>query len=358
MVAQPKINTNTEDQFDPEQGVYRDFHYEQFILAHVAKELVGFEPEISLDALDLHSALRSQVRPGTKDGVLPHLVQRYVMMRREGLLPPPGIVRDLGNGRYELLDARQRVESAKFLGVKTMPFYVLQTDDEQILWQIAVAANNELNGEPPSQEDVEKQILAYSMQFPSASAVQMALLFKVNEYFVKAVLTQAKVSDRLTALGFKMPADHPDDQDAKHFVPGTLKRLASIQNDKVLVAAASLVRDAGLRTAEVNTLVSEVNSIRSGEADQIKAIVAKRTNGLGPRINKLRNGGELPPPEHPVQTRLMARAERLARDLVRFKSAAEAEMTDPEAAARFWGYIVTIEASAKRIVGGVIKTTK
>lgn len=343
--------------YDHDQGVYRDYHVEQFLQAHVAKELIGFDAEIPLEKLDLHSSLRAQVRPGTKDGVVPALVQKYVTMRRQGLVPPPGIVHDLGNGRYELLDARQRTEAATFVGAKTMAFYILRTDDEAVLWKVAMAANIDLSGEAPSEDDIERQILAYTTQFQNNSNAATAELFKVNEYYVKDVITRAKVGERLVGMGFKPKALYPDDPEAAYFVPGTMKRLANLRLDSHLKAASQLVKDAGLRTNEVSALVTEVNATRS-EPEGLAVIASKRTNGLSARIVRLNNGGNLPPPENPVQVRLTNKAERLSRDLSRIRTAAEAEMTNPEAAARFWSYIVNIEASARRIVGSVIKVTK
>jgi ParB-like chromosome segregation protein Spo0J len=342
---------------DGEDGAYQDPHIEQFLLNHVDRRFVSYQAAVPLDALELHSSLRAQVRPATKDGVLPHLVERYVAMRQDGMKPPPAIVHDLHDGRYELLDARQRVEAAKICGATTIPAYVVTTDDTEVLWKIALRANEELNGEPPSDLDVELQILAYQREHPSISNVALAKMFRRTENQVSAVLTQARITERLSGLGFKTAATAPSEASSKAFTPPVIKRLASLRDDSVLRAAAELVRDARLSSTEAGAMVTEVNDLRS-ERDRLKLIAEKRENGLGPRIRKVTLGTTAPQDIHHIRDRLLRRSRVLAQDLAKYKTPGEAEMTNPDTAAELWSYIVSIEASGRRVVGPIIKAAR
>lgn len=338
--------------------VVEDYRTRQFLQVYMDEADFSLHPAVPITSLDLHSALRAQVRPTAgKDGTLPHLVQRYVLMRqKDGTYAPPSIGHAVENGRVELLDGRQRVEAAKNLGMTVFPVYVITTDDEDVLWKVALRANDELNGAPPSDEDVEQQILAYKATFPTVSNVLLATLFKRHENYVGQVLNKARVGERLESMGFKTKAAHGDDPEAKAFTPSILIRLAPLKDDSVLRAAAQLVKDAGMSNPMVADLVKEIGEQRS-ENDRLALIEEKRANGLGNRIRKVAAGVDnLPSAEYPVRRRLLQRAENLARDLSRYRTAAEAEMTDPKAASDLWGYTVAIEMSTRRIVGTVIRT--
>jgi hypothetical protein len=344
--AQPALD-------QPLDQVVEDQRTVQFLKVYVPPGAFYLEPGVLISDLDLHSALRAQVRPTVgAEGTLPHLVQRYMLMRqKDGTYPPPGICHQLENGRYELLDARQRVEAARNLGVTRMPMYVITSDDEEVLWDVALRANDELNGQPPSEEDIEHQILAYKEQFPNAANVAIAALFKRTDSYVGQVLSRARTGERLETMGFKTRPQHPDDPEAAIFTPSIIQRLSPIQDTAVLRAAAELVRDARLSNPMTQALVTELKD-KFSEADRLAVIEAKREDGLAGRIRKVESGVvDLPPDDHPVRMKLMNAAERLARQLAKYKSPAAAEMTDPRAAQDFWGYIVSIEMSARRLVG-------
>ena len=351
---QPKAEPPAPGALDqPLDQVQEDPRVRQFLLVYLKEDEFRFEPGLPLDSLDLHSALRAQVRPtATADGTLPATVGQYVLMRmKDGTHFPAGIAHALPNGRNELLDARQRTEAAKQLNMTRLPFYVITSDDEEVLWKVALRANPDLNGVPPTEEDVEQQVLAYKAEFPNTPQVLVAALFKMNDKQVSKILSRAKVGERLESMGFKTQAAHEGDPEADVFTPNIVGKLSPIQFTPVLQAAATLIRDAKASNPMVATLVKEIGQ-QTSEADALAVIEAHRKNGWANRIHKVSNGAyELPSQEHPVRERLLKRAELLARDLSRYKTPASAEMTDAKAAQDFWGYIVAIEMSARRIVG-------
>lgn len=337
----------------PLDQVTEDLRTRQFLLVYMNEEDFHLEPGVLLSDLDLHSALRAQVRPTSgKDGTLNHLVSRYQMMRqKDGTYPPPVIGRLLPNGRKELLDGRQRVEAARNLGVTRIPMYVITSEDAEVLWQVAVRSNEELNGQPPSDEDVEQQILSYKSEFPNVANITLAALFKRSDSYIGQVLSRAKTAERLEVMGFATKGEHPDDPEAQVFNPSVVQRLAPLQDTAVLKAAAQLVKDARLSSGMVQTLVKEVNE-QGSEAERLGVIERKREDTLASRIRKVEAGVvDLPTSDHPVREKILNAADRLARLLTKYKTPAAAEMTDPKAAQDLWGYVVTIEMSARRLVG-------
>ena len=53
-------------------------------------------------------------------------------IKEVGVLQPP-VVRDLGNGRYELIMGERRLRASKLAGLKTIPVIIRQTSDNELL---------------------------------------------------------------------------------------------------------------------------------------------------------------------------------------------------------------------------------
>lgn len=53
-------------------------------------------------------------------------------IKEVGVLQPP-VVRDLGNGRYELIMGERRLRASKLAGLKTIPVIIRQTPDNELL---------------------------------------------------------------------------------------------------------------------------------------------------------------------------------------------------------------------------------
>ena len=53
-------------------------------------------------------------------------------IKEVGVLQPP-VVRDLGNGRYELIMGERRLRASKLAGLKTIPVFIRQTPDNELL---------------------------------------------------------------------------------------------------------------------------------------------------------------------------------------------------------------------------------
>jgi ParB family chromosome partitioning protein len=60
------------------------------------------------------------------------LAELSASIKEVGLLQPP-VVRDMGNGKYELIMGERRLRASKLAGLKTIPVIIRQTPDNELL---------------------------------------------------------------------------------------------------------------------------------------------------------------------------------------------------------------------------------
>jgi len=211
----------------------------------------------------------SQARIGDLD---PVYVNRYKNALQNGAVFPPIVVYSNGRDGYICLDGNHRVGGyRKVSGRSTITAYVLKeslTHEEAVY--ISGVINVSTNGKPVlSKQELERLVLAAAKSRPNIADEKIGQELGVSRTKIRNIRITRKAIERLQDVGF--------DTNTLNLGDDSIRTLhTKVSDDSVLLEAAELIRDAGLKGDDFKGLLYAVDQAGS-EADKLVAVRKIRT---------------------------------------------------------------------------------
>lgn len=237
-----------------------------------------FVPDLPLASIDRERSLHNQARLG--EALNPQFVEEYrEAMRRGDRFPALVVARSSAKGPAVNIDGNHRFEAATEEGHTAFGAYVVQLRSNSSLFKDMAEEANTRHGKPTSTEERVQQSLR---KIRSGSSIEKAAAdVNVPLSVVRTAWDRARVDERAASVGVKQ-------SDWDTLVASVKLRLQALYTDEVFKAASRLAVSARLTTAEVDEVVSTVNSTRSTEK-QLAAVRSLR-RGYSDRISAAATG--------------------------------------------------------------------
>ena len=157
----------------------------------------------------------------------------------------PLTVRELGNGKYQLIAGERRLRAAKLAGLETVPAFIRTVDDDQML-EFALVEN---------------------IQRENLDAIEVAISFQ--RLIEECNLTQEQLSDRVakqrsTVANYlrllKLPAEIQHGIRNKIITMGHARALVSIEDEKQQMDVYYKIKDEELSVRQTEELVRKLKA--------------------------------------------------------------------------------------------------
>jgi len=205
----------------------------------------------------------SQARIGTLDSVF---VTRYKHALINNAVFPPIVVYSNGRDGYVCLDGNHRTQSHRDVGRSTIRAYVLKetlSPDEAVY--VSGVINASTNGKPVlSRQELDRLVLAAAKSRPQDADEKIGQELGLNRTKVRNIRITNAANERLRGLGL-------DHSTLNLGSEGVRDLHTKISDDSVLLAAAELVRDAGIKGEDLKDLIRIV-SLAGTEADKLVTV--------------------------------------------------------------------------------------
>lgn len=185
-------------------------------------------------------------------------------IKEVGVLQPP-VVRDLGNGKYELIMGERRLRASKLAGLKTIPVIVRATKDNELLRE-ALLENIHRSQLNPLEEGAAYQNLLNDFGYTH------------DELAVKVGKSRPAISNTLRLLN--LPASVQRRLAAGILSAGHARALLTLVDENQIEKLAQRIVAEGLSVRDVEEIVS------SGGA-QVKTTSAREKTAPAPRLKEL-----------------------------------------------------------------------
>ena len=164
-------------------------------------------------------------------------------IEENGLLQPI-LVREYGNGRYQIIAGERRFRASKIAGLSEIPAIILDKDDRKVA-EISLIENIQ-------REDLDAIEVAVSFQrlIDECNLTQEAMADRVGK-------KRATVTNYLRLL--KLPAEIQFAIRAKKITMGHAKSLLGIENPKIQLKLANQIIEQDLSVRQVETKVQNLN---------------------------------------------------------------------------------------------------
>ena len=172
----------------------------------------------------------------------------------------PLTVRELGNGKYQLIAGERRLRAAKLAGLETVPAFIRTVDDDQML-EFALVEN---------------------IQRENLDAIEVAISFQ--RLIEECNLTQEQLSDRVakqrsTVANYlrllKLPAEIQHGIRNKIITMGHARALVSIEDEKQQMDVYYKIKDEELSVRQTEELVRK---LKAPQADPRKKEKREKLN--------------------------------------------------------------------------------
>ncbi len=237
----------------------------------VEKEILEKKVEANLDIpLDAIEANPFQPRTSFDEQSLEELASS---IKKLGIVQPL-TVREISNGKYQLIAGERRLRAARLAGITHVPAYV-RTADDQAMLELALVENIQ-------REDLD--------------AVEVAISFQ--RLIEECKLTQEQLSDRVgkqrsTVANYlrllKLPAEIQLGIKNKHLMMGHARTLVSIDDPKRQIGIYYKIIDGELSVRQTEDLVRQLQSVKI--KDPVKVEKKKKLNDdfhqLSEHLNKI-----------------------------------------------------------------------
>jgi len=152
----------------------------------------------------------------------------------------PLVVRETGNGRYQLIAGERRLRAARIAGIQQVPAYI-RTADDQAMLELALVENIQ-------REDLDSVEVAISFQrlIEECRLTQEELSERVGKQ-------RSTISNYLRLL--KLPAEIQLGIRNKHLMMGHARTLINIENPKLQMDVYYRIIDADLSVRQTEELV-------------------------------------------------------------------------------------------------------
>jgi ParB family chromosome partitioning protein len=209
----------------------------------VEKEVLERKVEINLNIqLDLIDGNPFQPRTHFDEQALEELA---ASIKKLGIVQPL-VVRETGNGRYQLIAGERRLRAARMAGIAQVPAYI-RTADDQAMLELALVENIQ-------REDLDSVEVAISFQrlIEECKLTQEELSDRVGKQ-------RSTISNYLRLL--KLPAEIQLGIRNRHLTMGHARTLINIENPRLQMEVYYMIihKDLSVRQAEdlVRTLQTE-----------------------------------------------------------------------------------------------------
>lgn len=232
-----------------------------------------FDPNVDPKTIDYDRSLQNQARINSP--LRDDTVDIYSEAMERGDIFPAAILY-WNQGKLLAVDGNHRLK-AKFLTGKPVEAYILSKDTKPQTTMLMTFEANAKHGLPNSIEERTE----HAMVLIAAGAKKEDAAIRLN-------LTRSQVARRWDNLRATQMADQAGitPSDWNKMSGSNQNRLASIRELSVFKKAAQLIIKARLTTLETNTMVVEVNKVRSVQEqldylDQLEAVYSDRIQGSG-----------------------------------------------------------------------------
>jgi ParB family chromosome partitioning protein len=156
----------------------------------------------------------------------------------------PITVRPIKEGKYQIISGERRFRASKLAGLKSIPAYIRETDDNGML-EMAIVENIQ-------REDLDAIEVAVSFQrlIDECSLTQEAMADRVGK-------KRATVANYLRLL--KLPAEIQFAIRAKKITMGHAKSLLGIENPKIQLKLANQIIEQDLSVRQIEAKVQKLN---------------------------------------------------------------------------------------------------
>ena len=214
----------------------------------------------------------------------------YAEQMKNGDQFPPIVGYFADNGKLRVMDGNHRVFAADIADIFSVDAYVVDSPSPAEVQSFTFEANTK-HGLPTSLSDRLRQ--GVFLHEKGVTLREAAERLGIEQGKLQNHLDAYQAEKRFIELG--IPSKKLD-----RLTISAKRKLDAIQQNPVLKAAAELVVDSAMSTDDIARLVREVNSIRTGERDQLREIA--RTREARSISIKATAGGRVPFP--PVLTTL------------------------------------------------------
>ncbi len=169
-----------------------------------------------------------------------------------GLIQPITI-RPVDGGRYQIISGERRYRASRLAGLRTIPAYIKDTDDNGML-EMAIVENVQ-------REDLDPIEIAVSFRrlMEECNLTQEAMSERVGK-------KRATVANYLRLLN--LPAEIQLAIKAKKLTMGHAKSLLGLENDKDKLKIANLIIEKDLSVRDVEARVRKMNEPRPARAEK------------------------------------------------------------------------------------------
>ena len=199
-------------------------------------------PLVSIADIDIEKIVPNPYQPRTEFNLeaIEELSQSIKLL---GLIQPI-TVRPMKDGQYQIISGERRYRASKLAGIKTIPAYSRETDDNGML-EMAIVENIQ-------REDLDAIEVAVSFQrlIDECNLTQEAMADRVGK-------KRATVTNYLRLL--KLPAEIQFAIRAKKITMGHAKSLLGIENPKIQLKLANQIIEQDLSVRQVEAKVQNLN---------------------------------------------------------------------------------------------------
>ena len=208
-------------------------------------------PLVSIAEIDIEKIVPNPFQPRTEFNLeaIEELSQSIKLL---GLIQPI-TVRPIENGEYQIMSGERRYRASKLAGLKTVPAYIKQTDDNGML-EMAIVENIQ-------REDLDAIEVAVSFQrlIDECSLTQEAMAERVGK-------KRATVTNYLRLL--KLPAEIQFAIRAKKISMGHAKSLLSVENPKTQLKLANQIIEQDLSVRQIEAKVQNLNKEKKAKKEK------------------------------------------------------------------------------------------
>lgn len=208
-------------------------------------------PLVSIADIDIEKIVPNPYQPRTEFNLeaIEELSQSIKLL---GLIQPI-TVRPVENGMYQIISGERRYRASKLAGIKTIPAYIRETDDNGML-EMAIVENIQ-------REDLDAIEVAVSFQrlIDECNLTQEAMADRVGK-------KRATVTNYLRLL--KLPAEIQFAIRAKKITMGHAKSLLGVENPKIQLKLANQIIEQDLSVRQVEAKVQNLNKEKKAKKEK------------------------------------------------------------------------------------------
>ena len=184
---------------------------------------------------------KNQPRKDFNDGKMNELISS---IKEKGILQPIA-VRELSDGKYEIIAGERRYRAAKDIGLKSIPAYILSVKDESEVMEYALIENIQRVDLDPMEEAE-----AYSTLKTKYKLSQQEISKRVGK-------SRSQIANFLRLL--KLPISVKNDLINKKLSTGHAILILSLKSKTQMIAVANRIKSNNLSVRNTEKLISTIN---------------------------------------------------------------------------------------------------